>query len=168
MKAMFFPFWTSVFQGRIFQKYHVTENTLYLKDISVIGAGFLLQWRALWGFMVETTLCWSGMGWFPEKAHTKIPSNFNHSIQTSGLNAPSHPMWEETKLHSLFSAHVGKRKLNTGKGMKNGTEAEDFFFLLSILPGNLLAFLGFECLSWAPARHSFGNLRSSADLQWFS
>lgn len=73
MKAMFFPFWTSVFQGRIFQKYHVTENTLYLKDISVIGAGFLLQWRALWGFMVETTLCWSGMGWFPERLTRKYP-----------------------------------------------------------------------------------------------
>jgi len=51
------------------------------------------------------------------------------------------------ELLSLFSDCVGKRRLNTGKGMKNGVEAGDFcFFLLSLLPGNLLAFPDFECL----------------------
>lgn len=88
-----FPFWNCVFQGRIFQKYHVSENMLYLKDISVIGVGFLLQWHVLWGFMVKRTLLkWHGL--VPWKAHT-----WNTLTPTTPFEAVA---------ESSISSHVGR------------------------------------------------------------
>lgn len=120
---------------------------LCLKDISVICTGFYCSAVCFGGLGVRqlsAKVAWLGS----LKGSHMWHSSSNHSIQTSGWKLQLIHVGRGKAPFPLFCP-CGQEKTETGKGMKNATEAEDFFLLLSILPGNLLAFLGFECLSWA-------------------